>query len=605
MRVFDFTLLSGYEFSGVDVAQGFRARLFAKNNVNAKFIFTELPTIRDMELYGSQKIKRGQIMSAHLFMTGRLDMSLSVKKEALLENEKENYEYDNIDEDGKVIRLYNSGEKSVEILCDEDGFVINESLFKNGKKYLENYYTDSLSYTELYNWDNDSNDGLNLGRRIFWNKQGQMVYEQCIYKDNVEYLFKNGEVIDNVEFLERFVKTLNLCENDICIMDRAGYLDYIQPLFENKGKSKLIAVLHSDHFYKIYEDESSLYMNYEYYYWFKYSEAIDYFVVGTDEHKRSLEAFLKEYDCFVPHIAAIPPGAIPEGKLKSKNNRRRGSIISASRLILARGTGSLNIISLHDRHSRRGHGFFLPGGERLVSSKGEEVFVYFEKGDMKPPLAVYFSGYRTQEGFEGYYMMRGFGCPFILVTDPRSEGGAFYLGDSEFEQMITDYVTDKLDELGLTKDELVLSGASMGTFGSLYYGSKLSPHALLLAKPLANMGNVARNERILRAGGFATSLDILMKNYDNLSDEAIEQLNNRMWDRFDSADWSQTKFIISYLYEDDYDPDGYPSILSHLKSSGVEVYGKGSHGRHTDNSSNVMAWFKSQYNNLLHDDFSR
>lgn len=182
MRVFDFTLLSGYEFSGVDVAQGFRARLFAKNNVNAKFIFTELPTIRDMELYGSQKIKRGQIMSAHLFMTGRLDMSLSVKKEALLENEKENYEYDNIDEDGKVIRLYNSGEKSVEILCDEDGFVINESLFKNGKKYLENYYTDSLSYTELYNWDNDSSDGLNLGRRIFWNKQGQMVYEQCIYK---------------------------------------------------------------------------------------------------------------------------------------------------------------------------------------------------------------------------------------------------------------------------------------------------------------------------------------------------------------------------------------------------------------------------------------
>lgn len=86
-----------------------------------------------MELYGSQKIKRGQIMSAHIFMTGRLDMSLSVKKEALLENEKENYEYDYIDENGKVICLYNSGEKSVEILCDEDGFVVNESLFKNGK----------------------------------------------------------------------------------------------------------------------------------------------------------------------------------------------------------------------------------------------------------------------------------------------------------------------------------------------------------------------------------------------------------------------------------------------------------------------------------------
>ena len=63
--------------------------------------------------------------------------------------------------------------------------------------------------------------------------------------------------------------------------------------------------------------------------------------------------------------------------------------------ILAKGQGSLDIISLHDRHSRRGHGFFLPGGERLVAKNGEEVFVYFEKGDLKPPLSVYFSGYRA------------------------------------------------------------------------------------------------------------------------------------------------------------------------------------------------------------------
>lgn len=463
MRVFDFTLLSGYEFSGVDVAQGFRARLFAKNNVNAKFIFTELPTIRDMELYGSQKIKRGQIMSAHLFMTGRLDMSLSVKKEALLENEKENYEYDNIDEDGKVIRLYNSGEKSVEILCDEDGFVINESLFKNGKKYLENYYTDSLSYTELYNWDNDSNDGLNLGRRIFWNKQGQMVYEQCIYKDNVEYLFKNGEVIDNVEFLERFVKTLNLCENDICIMDRAGYLDYIQPLFENKGKSKLIAVLHSDHFYKIYEDESSLYMNYEYYYWFKYSEAIDYFVVGTDEHKRSLEAFLKEYDCFVPHIAAIPPGAIPEGKLKSKNNRWQGSIISASRLSPRKGIDILikSVIKAHEINQTINLDIYGSGNDEytsylqnIVKDAGADDYIHF-KGrcnlEKIYPHYELFASFSLWETF-GLSLMEAVGDGLAMVgLDVRYGNRLFihpdengYLVDFDIE---TDYQNkDKLCE---------------------------------------------------------------------------------------------------------------------------------------------------------------
>ena len=87
----------------------------------------------------------------------------------------------------------------------------------------------------------------------------------------------------------------------------------------------------------------------------------------------------------------------------------------------------------------------------------------------------------------------------------------------------------------------MLSGASMGTYGSLYYGCRLRPHALLLAKPLTDMGSVAKNERLLRAGGFATSLDVLMKNYDSLGDEAIEAFNERLWKRFDVADWTHTK----------------------------------------------------------------
>ena len=49
----------------------------------------------------------------------------------------------------------------------------------------------------------------------------------------------------------------------------------------------------------------------------------------------------------------------------------------------------------------------------------------------------------------------------------------------------------------------------------------------------------------------------------------------------------------------------HQDILSHLKSDGVEVYGKGTHGRHNDNTATVMAWFKSQYQKLLEEDFHR
>ncbi len=34
---------------------------------------------------------------------------------------------------------------------------------------------------------------------------------------------------------------------------------------------------------------------------------------------------------------------------------------------------------------------------------------------MKPPLNVYFSGYRTAEGFEGYYMMKRMNAPFFMI----------------------------------------------------------------------------------------------------------------------------------------------------------------------------------------------
>lgn len=273
--------------------------------------------------------------------------------------------------------------------------------------------------------------------------------------------------------------------------------------------------------------------------------------------------------------------------------------------ILAKGKGSLQIISLHDRHSRQDRGYFIPGGNRLTSPEGEELFSYFEKGDGKPPFAVYFSGYRQQEGFEGYYMMRNLGCPFILFTDPRSEGGAFYVGNEAYESLIVDEIREKMETHGFTKKDLVLSGASMGTYGSLYYGSQLEPHALILAKPLTNMGTVAKNERILRTEGFATSLDVLMKNYGSIDENAIQAFDERLWKHFVQADWSQTKFIVSYLYEDDYDPDGYRNLLTHLKSEGVQVYGKGNHGRHTDNSFAVMEWFKSQYHKVLKEDYHR
>ncbi len=285
----------------------------------------------------------------------------------------------------------------------------------------------------------------------------------------------------------------------------------------------------------------------------------------------------------------------------SIDNQLEDGLIFAS--VLAKGAGQLQIIGLHDRYSRRGHGYFLPGGERYVSSDREEVFCYFDPGDMKPPLNVYFSGYKTLEGFEGYNLMRSMGCPFLLIAEARLEGGSFYMGTEEYEGIIPGIIRSYMEELAFTTDQVIFSGLSMGTFGALYYGCDMKPYAIILGKPLASIGDVAANEKRLRPGGFPTSLDVLWSVCKNTDQAAIDQMNQRFWNKFDAADWGKTKFLVAYMIEDDYDATAYERLISHLQWEGAKIYGKGLHGRHNDDSPGIVSWFSSQLKKTIKEDF--
>lgn len=273
--------------------------------------------------------------------------------------------------------------------------------------------------------------------------------------------------------------------------------------------------------------------------------------------------------------------------------------------LCARGEGELRVIALHDRHSRGNHGYFLPGGERYVTSEREEIFCYFHPGDRKPPLNVYFSGYKTRQGFEGYNIMESMRAPFLLVAEPRLEGGSFYMGSREYEQLMVRVIRRYMEQLGFTADQVIMGGVSMGTYGALYYGCDIRPHAVILGKPLASIGSVAANEKYKRPGGFPTSLDVLKRLGGDTDEAAVQKLNDRFWDKFDTVDWGRTKFIVAYMREDDYDSDAYNTLISHLQSGGVQVYGKGLSGRHSDNTAGIVSWFLSQYGKVLREDFSR
>ncbi|HFC9197342.1 accessory Sec system protein Asp2 [Enterococcus lactis] len=274
--------------------------------------------------------------------------------------------------------------------------------------------------------------------------------------------------------------------------------------------------------------------------------------------------------------------------------------------LFVKGNGRIQVGDLHIRYGLDGNNFLAMGGRRLVQpdEMGEELGYYFNAGDLKPPLNVYFSGFRPSEGYEGRWMMGSLGSPFILVYDPRLVGGSFYRGAS-LEKALIKVIQEKLTLLGFSTRELILSGLSMGTYASFYYGAQLEPHAIIVGKPLANIGGLAINSRIFSPYDWDLAMDTIIHLTGELTKESAKALDEDFWQKFESANFSETTFIIAHMLQDTDTP--FKRIFNHLKKNypKAKVLHKGLEGRHNDNTPGVTSWFYKQYQQLLISDFNR
>ncbi|MEG1486121.1 accessory Sec system protein Asp2 [Lactococcus sp.] len=274
--------------------------------------------------------------------------------------------------------------------------------------------------------------------------------------------------------------------------------------------------------------------------------------------------------------------------------------------LFVKGYGRVQIGSLHIRYGLEGDNFLAMGGRRIVQPNhmGEELGYYFNAGDLKPPLNVYFSGFRPSEGYEGRWMMGSLGSPFILVYDPRLVGGSFYRGPGLEEELIK-VIQEKLQLLGFSKNELILSGLSMGTYAALYYGSQLEPHAVIVGKPLANIGGLAVNSRMFAPYGWDLAMDTIIHLTGELTHESAEALDEEFWGKFESANFSETAFFIVHMLQDTDKP--FKRIFDYLKKAypTAKILHKGLEGRHNDNTRGVTGWFYKQYQQMLISDFNR
>lgn len=265
------------------------------------------------------------------------------------------------------------------------------------------------------------------------------------------------------------------------------------------------------------------------------------------------------------------------------------------------GSGDLIIGVLHSRWGRDGVGNFLAGGKRIVNPENrEDIAYYFNPGNLKPPLNVYFAGAREAEGFEGYFLLKSLKAPMLLFTDMRMSIGQFYDDkDGYIGKQIIKTIQDTLDKLGFDSSQLTMNGISMGTYAAIKYGAKIQPYAIDVAKPLVSLGYIATRAALERPEGFDTIFDIDKQIKGTIAKESLEKLDQDFLEEFNQNDLSKTRFFVGYMQDDDYDNHAITKFRNSPAVKGARQFSaKGFPGRHNDDP-NVNYWFIDRLREMM------
>ncbi len=334
MSIYIFTLMVGYIFGGGDIAQGYRARMLEGVPYSVKYIFTEPPTRRDIIRYRKVGIKPVQMLSMHQYFTDNHILELNEKAKDKAEELRKSLQCTSVEWRENEIWLIKNGCIIATILLDEENkeFYYGIHYYKQAKLVRTEIYMDGISYADCYVTERvGQNACAKLVKRTYYNRNGSVAYDQIFEGEKEWYLFPNGTIYTKQQFLVTFIRRLDLKEQDVVILDRPARYDFVQPIFQFKGKARLILIMHSRHFYEKGEDPYEVYLAREYNYSFKYSKMIDTIVVSTKEQKRELIEILSEYQCNIPKIAVIPAGGIEKLRY-SEMKRKPYSLISVSRI---------------------------------------------------------------------------------------------------------------------------------------------------------------------------------------------------------------------------------------------------------------------------------
>ena len=296
VSIYVFGQAVGQTADSVDYMRIYKEKMQGETSASIKYILSEIPEQKQIDKYVEAGIDAEQLVSMYQYFTDNHISKLSRKTEKKLDELKSSLHFTRIIRLESEIKLVKDGYVIATILLDEE-----EQDYYRGICYYSyanlirmEIYTDGIAYTNFY-ITAESGSGLyaKLVRRSFYNYDGSVAYDQLLEGEE-RFIFPDGSFYDKPEFINKFVKKLDLSDQDIVFLDYSVPREFLKSVFKY-GKAAPIVALASVKYDSMKNEDL-------YHFWFPYTEALSSMVVSTEEQKKMLAEELKTYHCSVPDI---------------------------------------------------------------------------------------------------------------------------------------------------------------------------------------------------------------------------------------------------------------------------------------------------------------
>ena len=331
MTIYNFNLLVGYESTGVDYAQAYRAKIL-RGVCGQKYVFLEVPGCRELEYYSRIGIAENEMMVVPLWFVGAEDifpsLTFEMVKERVLPDDSG---YAFIDE--KRIKCFSRADqgKSILFYLTEKGFVYMTEYYFMNMLIRRDHYSDRLLFTEYLKLENgEKNFYVRVCQIDYYNKDSRVGLKEFRTKEGRIYVFPDHSSCTPLQLLEAFMHNIRLSDSDILLLDRTS--PHLPVLLRCRGKARLLFFMHSKLTFSDYSDSHHWKgINYEYTDLVRNAGCFNAILTSTEEQAEEVrEWFLKEYGQKVKTFA-IPAGGMKKLTVPDKERKKHG-LVTVSRL---------------------------------------------------------------------------------------------------------------------------------------------------------------------------------------------------------------------------------------------------------------------------------